>query len=122
MNPETKLRNACFAEVGALDGVLTWQQVSATVRAYSDPTIVFKVGEPGMADLGLIVGVKITPEMVGQTIGVAVQVELKMPKNGKSKKQLDWEAATTNSGGVYEVIRSPGDLVNLIERVKKTGK
>lgn len=42
----------------------------------ADPRAV-RVGTPGMTDLGGVTSVIITPEMVGQRVGIDVQIEVK---------------------------------------------
>ena len=88
-------------------------------RAYDDPNRIVRVGLPGMADSGMIVPVKITPEMVGQTVGVAVQVEFKSGMGKQSEKQENWQKAVTQAGGIYQVIRSVGEFRVFLDEILK---
>lgn len=121
MNPETKIQNEAVLEVGLRDDVLIWRQHVGLFHPYKRPAITIEIGEPGMADLGAIVAVTITPEMVGRTVGIAVQPEVKtLAKDSKQRKsQEKWEAAVKMVGGIYALIRSPDDLVALIDRVQR---
>lgn len=67
----------------------------------------------GSPDLVGITPVKITPEMVGQTIGVFTGVEVKVDKNGKYKEtpeQKKFGKFITKNGGFYMVADCYGDI------------
>ena len=87
-------QNPSFLAVGSRKDVLVWRQQSGVFRSYDDPNRLIKVGVPGMSDAGMIVSVKITPEMVGRTIGVAVQPEFKTNTGRQSPAQTDYRNAT----------------------------
>lgn len=119
-NTESKLQNLGLLAIGTRQDVLAWrQQVGQFRYLHNDGRI--SIGEPGMADLGLVVACKITPEMVGRVIGVAVNAEYKTHKPGsrQSSEQKLWQLAWESRGGVYRVCRSPEDLVKLVEDVKQ---
>ena len=64
-------------------------------------------------------GVTITPDMLGKRIGVAVGVEFKTETGRQSDAQKRWQAAFESRGGVYRLVRSAADIVQLVENVKK---
>lgn len=77
-----------------------------------------RVGLPGMPDTLAVVAVTVTADMVGQRIPVAVAPEMKTAAGKQREQQKKWQAAFESRGGVYRLIRSAGELVELIERVK----
>jgi hypothetical protein len=117
---ETKKQNEGLLAIGTRRDVLAWrQQVGQFRYLHNDGRI--SIGEPGMADLGLVVACTITPDMVGKTIGIAVNAEYKTHKTGsrQSTEQKLWQKAFTDRGGVYRVCRSPEDLVKLVDDVSR---
>ena len=117
MNPETKILNSCLLATGDHPDVLAFRQQSGVFRSMDGDRVV-KVGLPGMADLGMIVPMKITADMVGKTIGVAVQPEIKTRRGRQAEDQHTWQEAVARSGGVYKLLRSADDMHALIESVK----
>ena len=118
-NRETRtVQNPALLEVGARPDVLVWRQQVGVFRAYDNPDRVVKVGIKGMADSGMIVAVTVTPEMVGKTIGVAVQPEFKVANGKQREHQEDWQRAVEKRGGVYRVVRTPAEMAQLVEDVK----
>jgi hypothetical protein len=119
-NRETReVQNPALLATGKHPDVLCWRQQVGLFRAYDDPRRVVKVGQAGMADSGMIVPVTITPDMVGQTIGVAVQPEFKVPKGGRQKgDQKTWQKAVERAAGVYRLIRSADEMHQLIADVR----
>lgn len=117
MNPETKIQNACLLETGRHPDILAWRQQSGTFRSMDGGRVV-KVGDPGMADLGMIVPMLITADMVGKVVGVAVQPEIKTRTGYQANDQHTWQAATARAGGVYKLLRSRDDMARLIDDVR----
>lgn len=119
-NKETReTQNPALLAVGARPDVLIFRQQSGLFRAYDSPERIVRVGHPGMADAGAIVAVTITPEMVGKTIGVAVQPEFKTAKGRQRANQENWQRAVEQRGGVYAVVRTAEEMVALVERVQR---
>lgn len=77
-----------------------------------------RVGLPGLADAGMIVAVKITPEMIGMTIGAALQAEFKTSSGRQSEAQRSMQKAVEARGGVYRVIKSADDMLAAVEDMK----
>lgn len=118
-NRETReTQNPALLAVGARPDVLIWRQQSGLFRAYDDPTRIVRVGLPGMSDAGAIVAVTITPEMVGRTVGIAVQPEFKTKTGRQREAQERWDQAVTQRGGIYALIRSPDEMTALVDRVQ----
>lgn len=75
----------------------------------------FHSGFDGWADLGGWVPVKVTADMVGSTLAVYAQVEVK--ENGRpTKEQTAWIAAVDKAGGRAGIARSEDDLTHILRR------
>lgn len=96
---------------------LIWRQQSGVFRSMEEPSRIVRVGTPGMADAGAIVAVTITPDMVGKTIGVALQVEFKTKTGRQSTQQKNWQSAVAKHSGIYTIARSTTDLESLIDSI-----
>lgn len=95
-------------------GILTWRQMVGKFTPLYSPKTVLNIGVAGMADIGAIVPVVVTQEMVGKTIGMAVQIEVKTAIGKQRDNQKLWELAVTSKGGHYGITRSVDDAVNFI--------
>ena len=112
-------QNPALLAVGARPDVLIWRQQVGLFRAFHNPERVVHVGQPGMSDAGAIVRVTITPDMVGRTVGIAVQPEFKTARGRQREAQENWQAAVEQRGGIYELVRTPAEMVDLVERVQR---
>ncbi|MDX8537094.1 hypothetical protein RFM23_05580 [Mesorhizobium abyssinicae] len=75
----------------------------------------FHAGVPGMSDLGGWVPVEVTPDMLGSTVAVCAQVEIK--EGGRaSVEQLAWIEAVNNAGGRAGIARTEADLAEILFR------
>ena len=75
----------------------------------------FNTGLPaGFADLFGIVPVVITPEMVGQTVGIFHALEVKAKAGRVSDKQQNFLKAVNDNGGRAGVVRSAADALAVI--------
>lgn len=119
-NRETReTQNPAMLAVGCRKDVLVWRQQSGVFRSYDDPNRVVRVGQSGMSDAMMVVEVEITPDMVGRKIGVAVAPEFKTKTGKQSEAQRNWAAAFTARSGVYQLVRTPAEMIDLVERVKR---
>lgn len=119
-NRETReVQTPAMLAVGTRPDVLVWRQQSGLFRVYDNPKRVVQIGEAGIADAGMIVAVTITPEMVGRTVGVAVQPEFKTKTGRQSEAQRNWQAAVEKRGGVYALVRSADEMLALVDRVQR---
>lgn len=111
MNKETAIQNEIMAAM-SMHGALVWRQhVGKFRQLHSDGVI--SIGQPGMADLMAIVPTVVTADMVGQTIGLAVGVEVKTLTGKQRDAQKRWELAMRKRGAVYRVCRSVADAVGI---------
>ncbi len=74
----------------------------------------FRAGVVGMSDLGGWVPVVVTPDMVGSTVAVYAQVEVKTDTGTASLAQLAWIEAVTKAGGRAGIARSDDDLAVIL--------
>ena len=73
----------------------------------------FHAGVEGMSDLGGWVSVEITPDMVGSTLAVVAQAEVK--ENARpTAQQLAWIAAVNKAGGRAGIARNEKDLADIL--------
>ncbi len=91
---------------------------SDMVRVYPGDVVIrnarpFHAGVVGMSDLGGWVPVVVTVDMVGSTVAVYAQVEVKVNTKA-SKEQAAWIAAVNNAGGRAGVARDDNDLSRII--------
>lgn len=73
----------------------------------------FHAGVVGMSDLGGWMPVTVTPEMVGSTVAVYVQVEVKAGTR-PTKEQVAWIDAVNSAGGRAGVAHDESDLSKII--------
>jgi hypothetical protein len=111
-NPETRLQNEILCALSEA-GYLCWRQHVGLFRAMHSDHII-KIGMPGMADIGAIMPVTVTPEMVGKTVGLAVQIEVKTATGSQAAAQKTWQQAVEYMGGIYRICRSPDDALGII--------
>jgi hypothetical protein len=74
----------------------------------------FHAGFDGLSDLGGWTPVMITPEMVGSTLAVYAQVEVKFGRDRATKEQLAWIEAVNAAGGRAGVARDDKDLSRIL--------
>lgn len=118
-NRETKtVAHPALLAVGCRPDVLISKQPVGLFRALNNPDRKVFVGTPGQSDAIAVVAVTITPDMVGKTVGVAVAPEFKVAKGKQRQSQVDWQRAFEARGGIYELVRSPEQMVDLIDRVQ----
>jgi len=113
----THVQHPAMLAVGARPDVLVWRQQSGLF--YSREGNPVRVGLPGMSDAGMIVSVTITPEMVGKTVGVAVQPEFKTSAGRQRDAQANWQRAVEQRGGIYAIVRTADDMRDLVGRVQR---
>lgn len=104
--------------MGSRRDVLVWKQPVGLFRALTDPDRKVFVGTPGQSDAMAVVAVTVTADMVGKTIGVAVAPEFKTAKGTQRQSQEDWQAAFEARGGIYRLVRSEADMLQLVDDVQ----
>ena len=73
-----------------------------------------RLGCPGMADLGGLTSVVITPDMIGQRLGVDIQIEAKSRIGRASPEQLAYIATMQSLGARAGIARSVEDAARII--------
>lgn len=68
----------------------------------------------GSSDLIGITPVIITPDMVGQAVGVFTAVEVKTETGRPTKEQLNFINAVKAAGGIAGIARSPREALELL--------
>lgn len=74
----------------------------------------------GSSDLIGWTPIKITPEMVGKTIGVFTAIEVKKPGGRISKPQLNFIRRVNEDGGIAGIATSENEAINLIQNIIRT--
>lgn len=125
MNPETKIQNRTLLALSDA-GCTVWRVETAGVWLGK---VIHKDGDTvtltnarmmqsglckGGSDIIGITPVTITPDMVGQTVGVFTAQEVKTPKGRPTKEQLRFIEAVRNAGGIAGIARSPEEALDLI--------
>lgn len=77
----------------------------------------FHAGVSGMSDLGGWVPVEVTAAMVGTTVAVYTQVEVKTNSGRASADQVRWIDAVNSAGGKAGIARNDDDLRNILFRI-----
>lgn len=73
----------------------------------------FHAGHEGMSDLGGWVSIKVTPDMVGSTVAVYAQVEVK--ENARATPaQLAWIIAVEQAGGFAGIAHDETELAKIL--------
>lgn len=78
-----------------------------------------KLGPAGIADIMGVIAVTITPDMVGQTIGVITALEGKTLTGEQRKAQEAFEATIKRYGGHYYIFRSPDEALAIVQGIAK---
>lgn len=116
-NEETKIQNRCLLDAGSRRDVLAWRQQVGKYRVLHSDAVI-SIGDVGMADIGLVVAVTITPDMVGKTIGAYAGAEVKTTTGRQSSDQKDWQHVLEMRGGVYRIVRCEADIAKLVDDMK----
>ncbi|WP_421930015.1 VRR-NUC domain-containing protein [Nitratireductor rhodophyticola] len=75
----------------------------------------FHAGVKGMSDLGGWSPLVITGEMIGETVAVCTQVEVKFGRDRLSAEQSNWIDAVNSAGGRAGVARNEEDLKAILK-------
>lgn len=116
-NAETDIAHSILLAIGQRPDVLAMKRTVGKFRALDNPARIVTVGTPGEPDIGAVVAVRITPEMVGRTVGIAVGIEVKTAIGRQREGQKLFEHAWTKRGGIYVLARSVEDAVCAIDRL-----
>lgn len=105
---EKSIQNAILVRLSADPDVLIWRQ-NVGVAEYKNKDgrrHKIRYGVPGMADIGAI------------CCGMSVQIEVKSMAGKLSYKQKKWRDAVVTAGGMYSVVRSVEDALNVIKEAR----
>ena len=117
MNTETAIQSEILIALSE-SGYLANRQHVGTFRAMRSNAMI-KVGVVGMADISCIVPVTITADMVGQTIGAYVEIEVKTLTGTQRQAQKLRDLAVNKRGGKYIIARSPSEALDKIAGLYK---
>ena len=113
-NAETTLQQHIRLAVGQRSDVRLFRNNTGTLP---DP----RTGRPiqfglarGSADLIGIKQITITPDMVGQTIGVFTSIEVKTPTGRVTPQQRNWLTMVRKLGGIAGIARSIRDANEIL--------
>ncbi len=73
-----------------------------------------KVGAPGLSDLGGVTSVIITPEMIGQHVGIDVQIEVKTGRRRTTPEQAAYISIMRSLGARAGIAHSVEDAQAII--------
>jgi hypothetical protein len=111
---ETALQNQIRLAVSAECGDVTlWRNHTGALKSADGRMVQFGLC-PGSADLIGIRAVTITPDMVGQTIGQFVAMEIKMPGGRVRPDQVQFLEHVRSKGGLSAVAKSTDEAVALL--------
>jgi|SRR5690554_1276 len=127
MNPETKIQQRIMLALSEA-GCVVWRnnvgqawhgrvihQAADQVTLAGAHKIPYGLCK-GSSDLLSITPITITPDMVGETVGVFTAPEVKTPTGRVSKEQALFLQAVTQRGGIAGVVRSVEDALALIRQ------
>jgi len=97
-------------------GVPLFRNNTGAYTSESGSYIRFGVGGPGGSDLIGITPVTITPDMVGDTIGVFTAIEVKTKNGRPTKQQTKFIESVKRNGGIAGIARSADDALSLIKK------
>ncbi len=117
MNKETAIQNEILIALSQSGCLANRQHVGTFRTLYGNRTV--NIGQPGMADIAAVVPVTITADMVGQTIGAYVEIEVKTLTGAQRKAQKLREYAVNKIGAKYIIARSPADALDKIAGLYK---
>jgi hypothetical protein len=100
-------QNAGFAWQGQVIEQSAHRLVLAHPRA-------IKLGCAGMADLGGITSVIITPEMIGRRVGIDLQLEIKSARGRPTQEQANYISTMQALGARAGIARSVEDACRIV--------
>lgn len=107
-NPETNIMNKIMLKMSK-KGWLVWRNQVGLFKTV-DGTRTVPIGVKGSSDIMAVKPTVITQDMVGQTVGIFVAVEVKTATGRQSKDQKKWQAVAESKGIEYILARSEDDV------------
>lgn len=112
MTPEGRLQNAIRLALSEV-GVITWRNNVGALKDENGRLVRYGPCK-GSSDIIGIKSVKVTPAMVGGTVGIFCALEVKTPTGRPTKAQLQFIKAIKDAGGIAEVVRSEEEAISAV--------
>jgi len=107
--------------MGAAENAITKCVLGAiTLHSAGRHPAVFTRVQAGMIRIGdrlIRMAAAGTADLIGVYRGRAVAIEVKTPKGRQADSQREWEQAWITAGGVYRVVRSAADTLELLQEL-----
>lgn len=107
-NEETNIMNRIMLAMSK-KGWLVWRNNVGLFKT-PDGKRSINIGVKGSPDIMAIKPTVITSDMVGQTVGIFVGVEVKTATGRQSEAQKKWQAVAQSKGIEYVLARSENDI------------
>ena len=107
-NEETNIMNRIMLAMSK-KGWLVWRNNVGLFKT-PDGKRSINIGVKGSPDIMAIKPTVITPDMVGQTVGIFVGVEVKTATGRQSEAQKKWQGVAESKGIEYILARSEDDV------------
>lgn len=91
------------------NGWLVWRNQVGLFKTADGKRFV-QIGVKGSSDIMAVKPTVITQDMVGQTVGIFVAVEVKAATGKQEKDQKNWQKAVESKGIEYILARSEDDI------------
>ena len=95
-------------------GARIWRNNQGIAKYPDGATVKYGLCNPGGSDLVGFFPLKITSDMVGQTIAAFLAVEVKTPTGRATEAQLHFIEAVRSAGGIAGVVRGEEEALRLI--------
>lgn len=103
----------------AWQGKVIEQSATRLILAYPRA---LRLGVAGMSDLGGLTSVIITPEMIGQCVGIDVQIECKFGRARATPEQAAYISIMQSLGARAGIARSVADAQAIINGLVRTDR
>ena len=107
-NAETNIMNRIMLSMSK-KGFMVWRNNVGVFKSM-DGSQTIRIGQVGSSDIMAIKPTVITQDMVGQTLGIFVAVEVKTATGKQSEPQKKWQAAVEKLGVKYFLARHEDDV------------
>jgi len=100
---ETDILAAILARITQIPGVLAWRNNSGMFFTATGRAV--RASVPGAADI------------IGVCRGRFIALEVKTQTGRQSPSQRNYQAAVERAGGVYALVRSPAEALEILEAI-----
>lgn len=98
------------------NGVPVFRNNTGAYKTADGNYVRFGVGGNGGSDLIGITPIRITPDMVGKTVGVFTAIEVKSKTGRATEQQVNFIKSIEKQGGLAGVARSAADALKIISK------